>query len=317
MRMNRARRPLGSAVVVVTGASSGIGRATALELARRRSTVVVAARRELPLNDVVAACERVGGRALAVPTDMTDEPAVEALARRAVEQFGRLDVWVNNAGVYAAGRFDDVPSAVFRRVIDTNLLGYAAGARVALWHFRRQGNGVLINVGSIGSRVPMAYFSAYTAAKFGALGLTLVLRQELRGTDVHACAVLPASIDTPIFQHAANYTGRALQAMSPVSGAEQVARAIVAQVEYPRRMVVVGASAGFLTRLHIVAPSLAEWLVARMIELRHTQKTAASPPTGNLFSPAGEGTEASGGWKYGPWPVARSTPKHGAVAWRH
>ena len=316
MRMNGPPRPLTNAVVVITGASSGIGRATALAFAEHRTAVVLAARRAEPLNDVAAQCERVGGRALAVPTDVTDEAAVEGLARRAVERFGRIDVWVNNAGVYAAGRFEDVPSAVVRRVIETNLFGYATGARAALRQFRQQDDGVLVNVGSIGSRVPMAHFSSYTAAKFGVLGLTLVLRQELRGTGIHACAVLPASIDTPIFQHAANYTGRALRAMSPVSSAEQVARAIVRQAERPRPMVPVGFGAGFLIRLEVVAPSLAEWFVARMIELRHVRKAPAPPTTGNLFAPLPEWTDASGGWQYGASPIARSIPDDSVLAGR-
>ena len=313
MQISRTGRPLTNAIVVITGASSGIERATALAFARRRAAVVIAARREQPLREVAAECERAGGCALAVPTDMTDEAAVQLLAWRAVEHFGRLDIWVNNAGVYAAGRFEDVPADVFRRVIETNLFGYAAGARAALRQFRRQANGVLVNVGSIASRVPMAHFSSYTASKAGVLGLTLALRQELHGTGIQACAVLPASIDTPIFQHAANYTGRALMAMSPISSAERVARAIVGQAERPRRTVVVGAGAGFLTRFHVVAPPLAEWLVARLIELRHVRKTPAGPTTGNLFAPVAAWTDQSGGWQEGPLPVARSTPDPAAV----
>ena len=316
MLITRSRRPLTNAVVVITGASSGIGRATALEMARRHAAVVVAARRARPLQDVAAACHDVGGRALAVPTDVTDGAAVAKLARRAVEHFGRIDVWVNNAGVYAAGRFEDVPSDVFRRVVETNLLGYVTGARAALRQFRRQGEGVLINVGSIGSLVPMAHFSSYTAAKAGVLGWTIALRQELHGTGIEVCAVLPASIDTPIFQHAANYTGRELMAMSPISAAVRVARAIVGQARHPRQMVVVGAGAGFLTRSHAVAPAVAEWLVARMIELRHVRSTPAGPSTGNLFAPVEEWTDAGGGWQQGPLPLARSAPDPASVGAR-
>jgi len=159
-----------------------------------------------------------------VPTDVSDEAAVDELARRAVERFGRFDVWVNNAGAYLAGRFEDVPAADFRRVIDVNLMGYVHGARAALRQFRQHGRGVLVNNNSIGGVVPMPYFSAYTAAKFGVLGFGLSLRQELRGTGIEVCTVLPSSIDTPIFQHAGNYAGRPLKAMSPTYDVRQAAR---------------------------------------------------------------------------------------------
>ncbi len=138
-------RKVGDAVVVITGASSGIGRATALAFARRGATVVVAARREQALRGVATECEQLGGRALAVPTDVTDEAAVRSLARRAVESFGRVDVWVNNAAVGLFGRFEDTPLEAYRRVIETNLFGYIYGARAALPIFREQGSGVLIN----------------------------------------------------------------------------------------------------------------------------------------------------------------------------
>ena len=125
-------RKIQESVVVITGASSGIGRATALEFARRGARVVLAARREQPLLEVASQCATVGGEALVVPTDVTDEAAVQELARRAVERFGRLDVWVNNAAVTSFGLFEDTPQDVFRRIIDTNLFGYVHGARAAL-----------------------------------------------------------------------------------------------------------------------------------------------------------------------------------------
>ena len=134
-------RRVQDAAVVVTGASSGIGRATALAFARSGARVALAARREQPLRELARECEEAGGRAIVVPTDTTDEAAVESLAQRAHDELGGLDVWVNNAGVTLFARFDEAPSDAFRRVIETNFFGYVHGARTALRRFREQGWG--------------------------------------------------------------------------------------------------------------------------------------------------------------------------------
>jgi NAD(P)-dependent dehydrogenase (short-subunit alcohol dehydrogenase family) len=293
-------RKIQGSVVVITGASSGIGRATALEFARRGARVVLASRQEQPLHEVASQCVELGGEALVVPTDVTDEAAVKELARRAVERFGRLDVWVNNAAVTSFGLFEDTPSEIFRHVIDTNFFGYVHGARAALPHFREQGSGVLINNASMVARLSEPYLSAYVASKHAIRGLAQSLRQELevkKARDIHVCAVMPATIDTPFFQHAANFTGRAAKAMPPVYPAERVARAIVGMAQWPRREMFVGNSARQFNLLSFLAPGLAERLMARMVDRQHLyQDVPASPTTGNLFQPQDHGAESSGGW---------------------
>ena len=293
-------RKLKDTVVVITGASSGIGQATALMFAEQGASVVLAARRESALRDVAIECERRGGRAIHVPTDTTDVTAVQELARRAVERFGGIDVWVNNAAVGLFSRFEDAPLADYRRVIETDLFGYVYGARAVLPLFYRQDRGVLINVGSIMSDVPAPYNSAYVIAKHGVRALGESLRQEaqLAGADnIHVCTVMPATIDTPFFQHAANYTGRAVKAMPPVYPAESVAKTIVDLVEHPQREVVVGNAGRLMAMQQSLAPGMSERMLARVIDRQHLADAPAPPTSGNLFSPMGDGASVGGGWR--------------------
>src|SRR5215210_2777718 len=259
-------------VVVITGASSGIAEATAFTFAEQGANVVLAARREWALREVATECERRGGQALPVPTDVTDEAAVHELARRAMEQFGRIDVWVNNAAVGLFSRFEDAPIVDFRRVIETDLFGYVYGARAVLPLFYQRGRGLLINVGSIMSEVPGPYVSAYAIAKHGVRALGESLRQEvqLAGVDaIKICTVMPATIDTPFFQHAANYTGRAVKAMPPVYPPEDVAEQIVDLAQNPKREVTVGNAGRLLERQQTLAQGATELTMAKMVDEQH------------------------------------------------
>jgi short-subunit dehydrogenase len=288
---------LSDSVVVITGASSGIGRATALEFARHGAALSLAARSADVLREVADECRRLGGQAVAVPTDMTDDQAVRDLARKTADTFGRLDVWINNAAVSAFSRFEETPPDVFRRVIETNLIGYAHGAWATLPYFRKQGGGVLINVSSVVGKVGQPFTSAYVASKFGIVGLSNSLRQELLGTGIEVCTVLPAAIDTPLFQHAANYTGRAPKPMSPTYDAQDVARVIVETAQRPRREVYAGAAGRLAGAMNAVAPGLTERLVAWQVKKRHLQKQEAAAGAGNLYEPMPQASGISGNWK--------------------
>jgi short-subunit dehydrogenase len=284
-------------VTVITGASSGIGRATALEMARQGGTVVLASRQGDALRTVATECEHLGGRALVVQTDVTNAEQVHALAKRAIESFGRIDAWINNAGVALYARFEDAPDDVFRRVIETNLFGCINGARAVLPYFREQREGVLINLSSAFGRVGAPYVSAYATSKFAISGFSESLRMELRNDPhIHVCTVFPATMDTPIFQHAANYTGRFIQALPPVYKAEQVTDAILDCILDPKAEVMVGGSVKQAHLLRKVSSSLSERLIAKKVEKKHFLDKPGAVSKGNVFEPMPEYNTVSGGW---------------------
>jgi short-subunit dehydrogenase len=303
-----------SSVVVVTGASSGIGRATALAFAEAGASLVLAARREEALREAAAQCEERGARAVAVATDVRDQAAVERLEQTALERFGRLDVWVNDAAVHLFARFDEAPADLWREVMEVNFFGYVNGARAAIRRFREQGGGTLINVGSVNSAVGAPYASAYVASKFALRGFAESLREELRGEQIDVCTVMPASIDTPLFQHAANFTGRAAKPLRPIIRPERVAAAIVRCAKRPRREVIVGASGRQLVLAHALAPSLFERLMTRNVEREHFRDEPLEPTPGNVYEPMPEWTGVTGGWKEGDASPKGSGPARAATA---
>src|SRR5918997_1346107 len=309
------RRRLGGSVVVITGASRGIGRATARLFAERGASVVLAARREDALLEVAAECEARGGRALAVPTDVADFRAVEELARRAVEHFGRIDVWVNNAVLAAVGRLEDVPPEANRRVVEANLLGYIYGAQAVLPRFREQGSGVLINMSSGFGLVGAPYADAYTATKFAQRGLSQALRGELRGSGVHVCTIMPSGVDTPAYRLAANYSGRAAGPKGFLASPEKIARVVVRCAENPRPEVVVGNSVRMLRLTHVLAPRIVERAVARTIERGFLRQEPEEPSSGNLHEPSSEWVAADGGFNHDAPRRAVFKGRHATGVW--
>lgn len=261
--------------------------------------MVLAARREAPLRAVAAECESAGGSALAVPTDVTDESQVQELADRAIEHFGRIDVWINNAAVLQFSRFLDAPSDEYRRVIETDLFGYIHGARAAMRQFAEQGQGVLINVSSVVAYGAQPYTSAYVCSNHAIRGFANSLRMELRldqADCVHVCTIIAASIDTPFFRHPANRTGRAPKASSPIYPPEQVTNAILQLIEKPQREVILGNAGRKLVWQSFLTPNHYEKTVTEQVDQDHFQDKSARSTAGNVFEPS-QWTSVEGGWR--------------------
>lgn len=292
------QRPISEQVVVITGASSGIGRCTALYLARRGARVVATARRADALASLVREIEAEGGRALAVPGEVTREEDLRAVARAALERWERIDSWINNAGVYIQGRVQDITLDEFRRVLDVNLVGLVNGTRCALEPMLRQGSGVIVQVSSVAAKRGVPYNSAYSAAKAGIEAFTESLRAELWGTGVRFSILYPPPVDTPIYQHARAKLGVQPRPAPPMSYPVEAAREIARLAETGERERYFG-WAGPLALLHRLSPAASDWL---------TQHGAAAtwadrPPDAvdNLDHPADFPPAVRGGWAEPGW----------------
>lgn len=291
-------RSLQNRVVVITGASSGIGRATAVAFAKEGARIVISARRKDRLDRVAEDCMDLNAECLPVPCDVSDEKQVRDLAELAVRRFGRIDVWINNAAVTAYGQSHELPEDVARMVIETNLLGTIYGSRSALAQFKSQGQGILINVSSLAGKIGHPYMSAYSASKYGIVGLSDAIRGEVRhDPDIHVCTVLPVATDTPLFQHGANYLGREAQPPTRVYSPHRVARTIVSLARHPRREVCIGSVGNLFCVLQRLAPAIAERSMASLIERKHFRRKATGPHAGNLGESTRDPYAVTGGWQ--------------------
>ncbi|HEU5072643.1 MAG TPA: SDR family NAD(P)-dependent oxidoreductase [Polyangiaceae bacterium] len=276
-------------VVVITGASSGLGRAAALEFARRGSHLVLAARRSQALDAAVEECRSLGARAVALTVDVRNEAEVVALAKLALAQTGSIDVWVNNAGVTCFAPLDTDRFDEHREVLETNLFGAIYGVRAVLPAFRRQRHGTLINVGSVLSKIGQPFVPSYVISKFGLHGLTETLRAAVAELpDVHVCSLLPYAMDTEHFEHGANAFERPAFPMSPIQSPEKAARALVELAERPRRQRLVPRIAALGLAIHFLAPESTERVVTDLLLKWHFGPAHQALTTGNVHAPTTE-----------------------------
>lgn len=277
-------KPIERQVIVITGASSGIGLATALTAAEKGATVVMLARSEQTLAEIAEEIRASGGHALALTVDVGDADAVAEAVDRIVAEFGRIDTWVNNAGVSIYGSLDEVGLEDARRLFDTNFWGVVHGSLAALPHLRRE-NGALINVGSEVSEAVVPLQGMYTASKHAVKGFTDALRVEVENVDRSGMSVVliqPTAVNTPFPEHARNYMSREPKLPDPQIDPAQVAAAIIEAAQSGGRDIKVGSMARLNVMASRLMPRVADRLSARQVDKQQLDE-APIRPQGTLY----------------------------------
>jgi NAD(P)-dependent dehydrogenase (short-subunit alcohol dehydrogenase family) len=299
-----ALKPVPDQVVVVMGASSGIGRATAARFAEEGARVVVAARGEAGLRSLVAEIGANGGQACAEVADVTDPAQMRRVAQRAVTEYGGLDTWVHAAAVLLVAPFEQTTPEEFQRVIDVNLMGQVHGAMAALPHLKRRG-GALIHISSMGAKRGVPLQTAYCASKHGIDGFVETLRMEVQRADlpISVTNVMPATINTPLFDQARTKIGVKPVAPPPIYQPDVVVDAVLYAAEHPVRDFVVGGSAKALIVGEGLAPRLVDAVLVRFgFEAHDTGEPKPADAPDNLFAPLDAYNTVRGGFDASAWP---------------
>jgi NAD(P)-dependent dehydrogenase (short-subunit alcohol dehydrogenase family) len=291
--------PTSPETVLITGASSGIGRATAHQLAVRGARLVLVARGKEALDDTADEVRAAGAADVLVhPADVTDEDAIRAAVDAAVARFGRLDAVVHAAQVMAYGTIEELPREVFETVVETAVHGTAVVARVVLPLFREQGGGHLVVVNSLLGQVATPLMGSYIAAKWGQLGLVRVLQQETRDAPGVEISILqPGGVDTPIYFQAASWTGSTGRPPPPVYSAERLGRRVVALLDRPRRQVQAGIFNPLITAGFRLVPAVFDFLVGPLLQRMAIAADDVAPTTGNVLEPQPGGNATDGRWR--------------------
>jgi NAD(P)-dependent dehydrogenase (short-subunit alcohol dehydrogenase family) len=282
-------------VVLVTGASSGIGRATAIEAAGRGARLVLVARGRPALDEAAKEARTAGaGEVVVCPADVNDDAAFAAVVRSTVDRFGRIDAVVHAAQVMAYGRIEDVPRDVYEAVTDTAVHGTANVARAVLPVFRAQGGGHLAVVNSLLGSITAPLMGSYVTAKWGQLGLIRVLQQETRDEPgISISAIAPGGVDTPIYFQGASWVGSTGRPPPPVYSPQRVARIVMGTLDRPRRMVQAGVLNPLIMAGFRMLPGVYDRLVGPLFQQFALAKDDVPPTEGNVFAskPAGNATE--------------------------
>ena len=286
------------AVVVVIGATSGIGLCVAYQLAERHDHLVLVAREASRLEKVAAQCRQRGATSVIVKAaDTANEAAIDAVFDLTLVEHGRVDAVVHTAAVMAYGSVEAVPTEVFTTVVDTAIKGTFFTARAALRAFRPEGRGTLVFVNSLLGSISTPQMSSYVTAKWGQAGLLRALQLELRDQpDIHVCSVSPGAVNTPIYSQAANVTGRTPNPPIPIDSPVKVARATVRCLDHPRARVSVGLANHLVVFGFRAAAPIYDRLVTPLLMFASLTKKPTEPSTGNVVEPNSDGESL-----YGPW----------------
>jgi len=288
--MSASLKPLDQQVIVITGASSGIGLCTAESAAKQGAKVVLAARSGETLDDAVRRITAAGGEAVAFTCDVADREQVKRLADQAIARFGRIDTWVNNAGLAIYGRLDEVSEEDSRRLFDINFWGVVNGSLAALPYLKRYG-GALINVGSEVSEAVVPILGMYSASKHAVKGFTDALRLEAERVDkapVSITLIQPTAVDTPFDEHAKNYMEKEAKLPTPMIDPQQVADAILGAAVKPERDVKVGMMAKVNTFVAKNLPSIGDRMAAKQVKNLQRDEPVQEPE-GTLYVPGEDG----------------------------
>ncbi len=281
-------------VVVVTGATSGIGLATAHQAAGEADVVVLVARSEPRLREVEAQCrDRGAHEVLVCPADVGDDAAVGALVARVVETFGRIDAVVNSAGVVSYGRTEEIPVDVFAAVVRTNVMGSVHVARHVLPVLRRQGHGTVVLIGSVIGHIAVPGMTPYAVSKWAVRALARQLQLENRDQPGIVAYVAPGGVDTPIYLQAGNYSGFVGRPPPPVVSPERVARKALDLTRHAgagvRGRAQVGPANQVMRLGFSLLPGVYDRLVGPLVPLASKDRTKTAAPTaGNVLEPAPE-----------------------------
>ena len=282
-------KPVGEQVVVLMGASSGIGREAALRFGKRGAKVVVSARGEEGLDSLVEEIRGEGGEAIAVPADTSQFEQVKVVVDRAVEEYGRLDTWVHLAAVGLFATFEQTTPEEFERVIDVNLMGQVYGAMAALPHIKREGRGALVHISSVEAKRSFPFHSAYGASKHGIDGFVEALRVELKheGWPISVTQVMPGTINTPFFDKGRSKLGVKPVGIPPIYEPETVADIIVYAAENPARDLVSGGAAQALIINQRLSPRMLDAVLATRAGFapQKTNEPRSEDDPDNLYAP--------------------------------
>jgi short-subunit dehydrogenase len=284
--------------ILITGASSGIGRATAHLLATEGANLVLASRSEQALEQTRQECvSRGAGEVLLLPTDVGDRKAVESLFAAAAAAHGRIDGVVHSAAVVAYGKFTEIPAEVFDHSLQTNVTGAANVGRSALQHFTGASGGSLVVVGSVLGKIATPYMSPYITSKWAIHGLVRTLQIEARETPgVHVSLISPGGVNTPVYAQAGSYTGHPGHPPPPVTSPERVARDVVKALDHPQRDRDVGIANGAMVAGFRILPGVFDAAVAPLMRLFGQGRDSVEPHPGNVFEPVPELEAVRGRW---------------------